>query len=926
MYKTILFLLGLLTTIPCQAQFLEWVKVIGANSSGQATVYVNDIAVDSLANSYYIGKFTANVPYTMDLDPGPGVVNYSVNGGNSDAFFLGLDGNAQYSYSYSLGKYSDPDEGFFVEVAPDGNLITAGWFVDTVDFDPGPGVTELVAGPVLPSISTKEDIFIKKSDNQGNLIWVGSFSGDSKEWIKDMDIDPWGNIYLTGWFYDTLDLDPGPNVDLHYSAGDAIFIVKLDPNGNLLWAHSIAETQYNDPYSIETDEAGNVFCYGYFNGTVDFDPGPGVQNLMGTSNFGRSFLLKLDSAGNFGWAKQFGGGAIRESEMKLDSASNIYIAGLYGGSGDFDPGPAQAILTYINVGKSNVFALKLDINGDFIWLNEIRGIDQQYYGAIEVTPGGEVYLSATSSDTVDIDPGVGIQQLPGGTAYLIKLNPAGALVYGDQFNGANYIRTSAIAISDSGKIYMSGLFSGTCDFALGPDTAYATSAISRPFLLKYSEDTCSSLTLVIDSLGDGTCSGPGYASVELSGGAPPYSVLWNNSPPSTDTFAIFTQEGLYEVMVTDSIGCLQSRSIFVDRPPFPGDFDLLPLQHNNSFRPGQETSIWVEAINDGCTVVSGTVRAIVEGPVAFNSSSVQPVAINGDTLTWQFPPMSYDSIPWKSLLRYTTDTLANLGDTVCITVITEPVAGDIDPSNNVRTYCTAVVNSYDPNDKQVYPQGVCEENYTLLDGSPLTYTIRFQNTGNAPALRVYILDTIASFLDIESVRILSASHDMLPEVLPGGVLRFLFEDINLAAESVDEPNSHGHVTFEIWPEANVLPQTEIENGSAIYFDYNAPVITNTVLNTMVDTIPSCVVLGVSSIEEEFSIFPNPNDGLFYLEWMGGSQKLKVEVFNMEGKRVYQGEISENGKYPIHLGEANGLFLLTTQKENGSRESRKILVR
>ncbi len=926
MYRVLLFLLAFSITSHAKAQILEWVKLIGANSSGQTTAQVNDLAVDSLANAYYIGKFTANSPYQLDLDPGPGVVNYSINGGNSDHFFLALDGNAQYKYSYTLGTAADPDEGFHVKVAPDGNIITAGWFVDTVDFDPGPGVTELVAGPVFPSITTRPDIFIKKSDNQGNLLWVGSFSGASREWIQDIDVDSWGNIYLTGWHYDTLDLDPGPNVNQYSTLGDGIFVVKLDPNGSFLWAHSIGETQYNEPYSIEADDLGNVFCYGYFNGTIDFDPGPGVQNLTGNINAGNRYLLKLDSAGNFGWVKQFGGGAIFDSDMKLDSNSNVYIGGNYLGSGDFDPGPGQAVLTYFNQGKSNVFALKLDINGDFVWVADIRGMDQQLYGDMEVSRSGEVYLSARSSDTVDIDPGVGIQQLPGGTAYFIKLNQNGELVYGDQFNGANYIETKAISISDSGKIYLSGYFSGTCDFALGPDSNFVTSPFSRPFLAKYSEDTCASLTLVVDSLSNGACTGPGFTSIDLSGGAPPYSILWNNTPASTDTFAIITQAGLYEVMVSDSIGCQQSRSVFVDHPPFPGNFDLFPLQHNNTFRPGQETSIWVEAVNDGCTIISGTVTAIVEGPVAYTNSTISPQSISGDTLTWLFPLMSYDSIHWKSLLTYTTDSLANLGDTVCITVIIEPITGDIDPGNNVRTYCTTVINSYDPNDKQVYPQGVCEENYTLLDGNPLTYTVRFQNTGNAPALRVYILDTIAPSLDFESMRVLSTSHDMVPEALPGNILRFLFEDINLAAQSVDEPNSHGYVTFEIWPETNVLPETEIENSAAIYFDFNAPIITNTVLNTMVDTLPSCLVLSTLHEQEVINVFPNPNEGSFYLEWLGGQQQLQVRVYNLEGKLVYQREFNENGRYPIQLGETKGLFLLSTQTEDGIRDFRKILVR
>src|SRR5262249_8603262 len=123
-------------------------------------------------------------------------------------------------------------------------------------------------------------------------------------------VDASGNIYMTGTFQGTVDLDPGPgvfNLTATAGAGVDMFISKLDGSGNFVWAKQIAGWNLKEPRSIVLDNSGNIYTTGLFAGPVDFDPGPGVFNLTASGSSIDIFISKLDNNGNFVWAKQFTG-------------------------------------------------------------------------------------------------------------------------------------------------------------------------------------------------------------------------------------------------------------------------------------------------------------------------------------------------------------------------------------------------------------------------------------------------------------------------------------------------------------------------------------------------------------------------------------------------------------------------------------------
>jgi hypothetical protein len=186
-----------------------------------------------------------------------------------------------------------------------GNTFIIGGFSDTVDFDPGPGVFNLV------STSDGGDGYLAKLDATGNLVWARHFqaTGFAAVECSAVHLDGSGNIYVTGIYFGTADFDPGTGVTSFSSPNEtSIFVVKLDAAGNFVWARNIGGDNLgsNDPYSydVATDATGNVYVTGRFSGTIDFDPGTPVANL--TSSAEDMFVTKLNSAGNYQWAKQVG--------------------------------------------------------------------------------------------------------------------------------------------------------------------------------------------------------------------------------------------------------------------------------------------------------------------------------------------------------------------------------------------------------------------------------------------------------------------------------------------------------------------------------------------------------------------------------------------------------------------------------------------
>ena len=482
MKKIYLLLLSSIFLIPLNAQKinLEWAQSIGGSSSDEA----KQIITDDLGNIYLTGYFTG----TVDFDAGTGITTLTSNGGR-DIFVQKIDANGNLLWAKSIGSnYSDGIEtGTSISLDAMGNVYLTGIYWETADFDPGTGIHNLTS-------NGNNDFFILKLDTNGNFIWAKSIGGLDLEYPNSIVTDISGNQYLTGTFYGTVDFDPGIGiVNLTSNGTKDIFVLKLDPDGNFIWAKSLGGTNHDNGICISIDPTGNTYVSGGFNGTIDFDPGPGVHNLT-VNGIEGIFVLKLDAAGNFIWAKAMGGNGNEfgfSKSIDVDNSENVFLTGVFSGFIDFDPG--TSIVNLQQYRGADIFVEKLDINGNFVWARSMGGLGYDSGEAIKVHSSGNLYIGGYYSQTADFDPGTGVYNLTsnGGTDIFVeKLDETGDILWAISMGGSSSDYGYALDLATGGDLYTTGYFLGVSDFDPGTETNdLSSNGSSDFFVVKLKEDT-----------------------------------------------------------------------------------------------------------------------------------------------------------------------------------------------------------------------------------------------------------------------------------------------------------------------------------------------------------------------------------------------------------------------------------------------------
>ncbi len=456
-----------------------------------------------------------------------------------------------------------------------GNPVIGGSFQFTSDFDPGPG-TEMLTPNSLDGFISKfsstgnfqwvqqvsgsfyqqvlatvvdsvNNIFVcgnyrssqgmvEKRDANGMVIWSRTFSINSSSFnwyiqCRAMVPDPLGNLYVTGYFRNNCNFSQNPPIAI-FSASETAFIAKIDPLGNVIWVKStFTPTDFDDcsGNAIALDHAGGIYETGRYDGTVDFNPDTASAFYLtspGSLTNSCTFILKLDTAGNFIWVKEITYSSVNyQNCMTMDPANNLIITGSANSQSDFDPGPGVYGFPGLNNGA---YVAKFDTSGSLVWAKVFPGNGSGK--AVASDDVGNIYLAGDFTGlSFDLDPGPAANTVSSQGWYdgfIVKLNQAGQFLWGGTTGGSGYNIMSAVKVHKNGNIFFSGTFNGDHDLDPFSNILTVSDTTNNTFLCRISQCGYSSQTVAVSGC----------------------DTAWYNGIP-------FTNNGPHFITYTDISGC-----------------------------------------------------------------------------------------------------------------------------------------------------------------------------------------------------------------------------------------------------------------------------------------------------------------------------------------------------------------------------------
>ncbi len=315
--------------------------------------------------------------------------------------------------------------------------------------------------------------------------------------------------------------------------------------------------------------------------------------------------------------------------------------------------------------------------------------------------------------------------------------------------------------------------------------------------------------------------------------------------------------------------------------------------------------------NKAFVPVNAVIKMSYDTILKYSQSDVPPFALDtvNRLIEWQLasiPPRSQGTIQIQFQLPFPIAPSFPIHNTLWIL----PDSADATPQNNIFKTNNLITGAYDPNDKQVSPNGVENDGRIGLADSVLTYRVRFQNTGTGPALKVVIIDTLDNDLNLMSFRPGLASHSF-STALEGNIATFTFANIMLPDSNTNEPESHGFVDFSVKKKAGLGYGTVIDNSASIYFDFNEPIKTNTVTSTYFNFISS---LKEDALSETVAVYPNPAHNMVYVTAQSDIQLLNIT--DITGKTVHQHQPMNPAATVDVSTLANGIWYLSIKTEKG----------
>jgi len=402
----------------------------------------------------------------------------------------------------------------------------------------------------------------------------------------------------------------------------------------------------------------------------------------------------------------------------------------------------------------------------------------------------------------------------------------------------------------------------------------------------------------------GTASGTTYVDVDADGVHDPGEVgwpmilevdpgdqqFWSNGP-----YAHCSINGTYTITVASPpphhVQSPAGHSYTVTTPDqeFPGlDFGFWPIpgihdgKANVSYNwawIGHVQSIHFQIRNIGTEPMTPTVTITLDPLQSYVGGPEPPTSVNGQELVWSWPTMAPGEIEFVSFTQYTS--LDAIPYEPVVTYLELSIAeDDVDMSNNYSVLVVPARVGCDPNDKQVNEVTITPED--VADQKYLEYTVRFQNTGNAPASNVVVVDTLDADLDLSTFEMLGATHDHVLSI-NNGLATWAFPNIMLPDSTSDLEGSQGAFFYRVAPKTSLVLGDEITNRADIYFDFNEPVLTNTTVTVVAletDIPEPCIGVGLS-------VHPSPGSGVVTVRWASAQlNNARFSVLDALGRTVH----------------------------------------
>jgi uncharacterized repeat protein (TIGR01451 family) len=884
-----------------------WAKKIGGSNSDQAF----DIVTDSNGNLYLVGE------------------TYSTSSINQ-IYITKMNGNGTTIWSKAIGDANGGGQARSIALDSLNNLYVTGSFYNTIDFDPGIANVSLTA--------YGGEIFISKFDNNGNIIWAKELenNGNGSQMANCIETDAAGNVFVSGIVRGVVDFDPDTTTSYILSSGGTVqaihFISKFGADGSFGWAKSLGNTDlYDKANSFSLDAHGNIYMTGKFEGVIDIDPGITTHNLI-SQGLQDVFLGKFDNDGNFIWGNRMGNatGDFGYSIKPFDNKS-FYLIGQYSGTVNFDVNNGFYAMNASGSG-SNAFIAQYvesgilgsvynDINENCLYENTEVGLAARY---------------------AVINPGNIIVQTDNGGHWHQDSLPAGnySITYDISGNWLTTCPTTMyFAVIDSIKMTEAPHF-GLVSTQPCPSPEVS---ISVPFLRRCFSGQLVYVQACNQNIATGVLNNA-YTEIHLdpiftvNSASLPYTDLGNNlyhfdlgtiNPGQCVNFTINTTVSC-DAVIGQTL-CMNAQlypadsCVFDTLPPWPlptgpGSVSActLPWDHSSVGVTGscQNDTVYFTVSNTGTGNMQcyAPVRVYLDGvlhqsdSVLLNAEQSTTFTYFGNGQTWVIQADQHPLHPGNS---HPTAHIEACGDTSNWTpgLINNFALNDADPV--VDEYCGVVTASFDPNDKTGFPTGLGTL-HEILPNQQLQYLVRFQNTGNDTAFTVVVRDTLDNDLNIFSVVPGTASHSYTFRMYGPRVLEWTFNNIMLPDSTMDEPGSHGFLTFRVDQNPNLPNGATILNDADIYFDFNAPVITNQTLHTINHWLNAFAVGINTTIKSDVSginVYPNPTTGAISIDLQESTPKTEIIVFNLLGKEVQKTELRNAAKAELNIDGESGIYFI-----------------